>query len=228
MIGFLAGKIVENQDGKVLVSMSLGEKSNGGGVIGYAVQVPASPSYDALVPGTYAEFFVHTHVREDAFDLIGFLTREEKEIFLILLTVNGIGPKGALGILSKVELATLIEAVLDGDKDRLTEVPGIGKKTAERIVLELADPLRKKMEAGALPQEWLIAKTIPVNTEASRSATGKIIAHSKLFKEAKEALTSLGYREQEIAGALKRLQEAEAQEFRKTEEIVKLALKELM
>lgn len=221
MIGFLAGKVMENQDGKILVSMSLG----GGSVIGYQVSTPTSPRYDTLTIGAATELYIHTHVREDAFDLIGFLTRAEKEIFLTLLSVNGIGPKGALGILSKVDMSTLLQAVLNDDKDSLTDVPGIGKKTAERIVLELADPLRKKMEAGLLPQEWLVSTT---PAAGKREMPSGVLMSTKLFKEAKDALVGLGYREQEIVSALKRLQETDKKEFAKTEEIVKLALKELM
>lgn len=222
MIGFLAGKIMENQDGKLLVTMSMG----GGSSVGYQVSTPTSARYDALTVGSSTELYIHTHVREDAFDLIGFLTRAEKEIFLTLLSVNGIGPKGALGILSKVEMTTLLQAVLNDDKDSLTDVPGIGKKTAERIVLELADPLRKKMEAGLLPQEWLVSTPSPAL--GKREMPSGVLMSTKLFKEAKDALVGLGYREQEITSALKRIQETDKKEFAKTEEIVKLALKELM
>lgn len=214
MIGFLSGKILEAQDGKVLIGLSMGVNS---GTVGYTISVPGSARYDALVAGQTAEFFIHTHVREDALDLIGFLSKPEKELFLSLLSVNGIGPKGALGILSKVEPSTLIEAVLSDNKSMLTEIPGIGKKTAERIVVELGDSLRKKVDSG------LVAA-------AEVSATGvssTFVASTRSFREAKDALTGLGYREQEIIAALKKLQQTDAEEFKKTEEIIKLALKEL-
>ena len=153
VIGYLNGKFLEIQDGKAVVIPS-------GSGIGYSVSLPFSSRYEELHTGAQAELWVYSHVREDAFDLYGFLSREEKEIFLTLLTVNGIGPKGALGILSKVEIPTLVAAILEGDQETLTEIPGIGKKTAERVVVELRDSLRKKAENGTLPAEWLRAASV--------------------------------------------------------------------
>jgi Holliday junction DNA helicase RuvA len=165
-------------------------------------------------------------VREDALDLYGFLAREEKEIFLTLLTVNGIGPKGALGILSKVEIPTLVRAILENDQASLTEIPGIGKKTAERVVVELKDSLRKKAENGMLPAEWLVAAA-EVGAGASMKATGSAIFATLAFKEAKDALVGLGYRDQEVVQALKRVQDTAPKASARTEEVVKQALKEL-
>jgi Holliday junction DNA helicase RuvA len=213
MIGFLSGKILEAQDGKVLIGLTMGAAF---GTVGYTISVPGSARYGALTAGQSAEFYIHTHVREDALDLIGFLSKPEKELFLSLLTVNGIGPKGALSILTKVEPSTLIEAVLSDNKSMLTEIPGIGKKTAERIVVELADSLRKKVDLGAV-----------MAADSTSSSPSTFVASTKSFREAKDALSGLGYREQEIVAALKKLQQSDSEEFKKTEEIIKLALKEL-
>src|SRR3954454_8889373 len=134
MIGYLRGEVLEHTEGRMLFLVA---------GVGYAVSVPTRSSYFSFAPGFATDLHIHTHVREDALDLYGFSSRVEKEIFLTLLTVNGVGPKMALGILSRVEPDELIRAVVEGDKDSLTRVPGIGKKTAERVVLELSDKMRK-------------------------------------------------------------------------------------
>lgn len=218
MIGYLSGKILEIQDGRAIVA-----PSDSG--LGYLVSVPSGGGYSNLHPGGSVELWIHTHVREDALDLYGFLSRDEKDIFLTLLTVKGIGPKGAIGILSKVELSTLVRAILEGDQVSLTEIPGIGKKTAERVVVELKDSMKKKAEQGLLPSEWLMAAADLGAAQALRSsntAAFKALA----FREAKDALVGLGYRDQDVVQTLKRIQEAGAGEIR-TEEVVKQALKEL-
>lgn len=217
MIGYLNGKILEIQDGRAVVIPS-------GSGIGYAVALPASIRYSELHPGANIALYVHSHIREDAFDLYGFMTRDEKEIFLTLLTVNGIGPKGALGILSKVEIATLVRAILEEDQASLTEIPGIGKKTAERVVVELRDSLRKKAENGLLPVEWMSAAA---SVGAASAKPGSAAFAAAAFREAKDALVGLGYRENEIVQTLKRIQDSDSSEAVRTEQVVKQALKEL-
>jgi Holliday junction DNA helicase RuvA len=223
VIGYLHGKFLEVGDGKAVVIPS-------GIGIGYSVAVPLTGRYETLHAGAEAELWIHSHVREDAFDLYGFLSREEKEIFLTLLTVNGIGPKGALGILSKVEIPTLVKAILEGDQDSLTEIPGIGKKTAERVVVELRDSLRKKAENGRLPAEWLdaaVAAGAAAGNLGAAKAGSSLAFATVAFKDAKDALVGLGYREQEVIQALRRVQDAKSPAAARTEEIVKHALKEL-
>jgi Holliday junction DNA helicase RuvA subunit len=144
MIGYLSGKILERSDGKILIAMGTPDT----GVVGYTVQVPESQGHIGLIAGSSAELFIYTHVREEALDLYGFRTAAEKDLFLTFLSVSGIGPKGALGILSGAEAGDLVQAILKADKAFLGRIPGIGKKTAERIVLELADKIRKKSDAG--------------------------------------------------------------------------------
>lgn len=219
MIGYLQGQVFEIQDGKAVVMTP-----NTG--VGYSVTLPANGRYSALHAGTPVTLWVHTHVREDALDLYGFLSREEKEIFLTLLTVNGIGPKGAIGILSKVEIPTLVRAILEGDQASLTEIPGIGKKTAERVVVELKDSLKKKAENGSLPAEWLSAAATVGALNSVRSAGSAAFA-ALSFKEARDALVGLGYRDNEVVQALRRVQDANGKESIRTEEVVKHALKEL-
>ena len=203
MIGYLSGQILEHLDGKMVVIMRQGE-----GSIGYQVTVPSSAEYGAHVAGKSVELFIYTHVREDALDLYGFSSRDEKELFLTLLTVNGIGPKGALGILSKVDPATLIQCIVDGDKESLTKIPGIGKKTAERVVLELADSMKKKMLGRVAP-----------------SGPSVSTALSEVMRDARDALMGLGYREQDVSVLLKRVNDKKDPPQR-VEEIVRMALQQ--
>jgi Holliday junction DNA helicase RuvA len=219
VIGYLNGQIFEIHEGKAVVLAS-------GAGVGYSVTLPFSSAYSVLHAGAPITLWIHTHVREDALDLYGFLSREEKEIFLTLLTVNGIGPKGAIGILSKVEIPTLVRAILEGDQVTLTEIPGIGKKTAERVVVELKDSMRKKAENGLLPNDWLMAAA-SVGALSSGSSAKSAAFAILAFREAKDALVGLGYREQEVVAVLKKVQEAAPKASPRTEEVVKQALKEL-
>jgi Holliday junction DNA helicase RuvA len=132
MIASLRGTILEKHPNQVIVEA---------GGVGYDVQIPVS-TFSAL-PATGAEIKlrIYTHVREDAFSLFGFLTPEEKILFEKLLTVTGIGPKLAVTVLSGLPTGTLVAAIRGGSVDQLVKVPGIGKKTAERMVLELKDKL---------------------------------------------------------------------------------------
>ncbi len=141
MIGYLKGQILEHSDGKMLIGMGDSQ-----GMLGYMISVPQGPAYDVRLPGQIIELFVHTHVREDALDLYGFASKLEKTLFLTLLEVNGIGPKSALGILTAVNPSSLVQAITLGDQAFLTRIPGIGKKTAERLVVELRDTLKKKVD----------------------------------------------------------------------------------
>ena len=132
MIAHLQGRISEKQPNRIIVDV------NG---VGYAVFVPLSTFYGLGEPGAEISLRIHTHVREDALMLYGFATALEQELFERLIGVSGIGPKLALSVLSGIEPADLIRAIERGDVARLTAIPGVGKKTSERIVLELKDRL---------------------------------------------------------------------------------------
>lgn len=106
---------------------------------GYRVLVPLSTFYELPEEGQSVVLHVHTHVREDAINLYGFLTQEDREVFQLMISVSGIGPKLALNILSGIAAGELLRAVVEGDLKRLTGIPGVGKKTAERMILELKD-----------------------------------------------------------------------------------------
>jgi Holliday junction DNA helicase RuvA len=130
MIGHLRGTLLEKHPNHVLIEA---------GGVGYEVQIPVS-SFSALPDaGNEVRLRIHTHVREDALSLYGFVTSEEKQIFEKLIAVSGIGPKLAITVLSGLPAADLVTAIREGRLDQLVRIPGVGKKTAERMVLELRD-----------------------------------------------------------------------------------------
>jgi Holliday junction DNA helicase RuvA len=152
MIALLRGVLLEKTPNRVIVDVT---------GVGYDVQVPLSTFYALGEPGADVTLRVHTHVREDAIALYGFITALEHDLFERLIAVNGIGPKLALAVLSGIEPLELIKAVRQQDVVRLTTIPGIGKKTAERIGLELKDRLpaavqpADQFQAAASPQDQL-------------------------------------------------------------------------
>jgi Holliday junction DNA helicase RuvA len=134
MIARLHGRLAEKEPNRIIVDV---------GGVGYDVAVPLSTYYTLGEPGSDVAVRVHTHVREDTLALYGFSTGLELQIFERLIGISGIGPKLALAVLSGIDVTDLVRAVMGGDVGRLTAIPGIGKKTAERIGLELKDKLPK-------------------------------------------------------------------------------------
>ncbi|MGB9835998.1 MAG: Holliday junction branch migration protein RuvA [Candidatus Saccharicenans sp.] len=135
MIGYLKGKIWHKSPGEVIIDT---------GGVGYSVLIPLSTYFKLGEPGAEVELHVYTHLTENALQLFGFHSLEEKNLFLKLINISGIGPKLALNILSGIEPKELEEAVTATNVSRLSLIPGIGKKTALRIIMELADKLEKK------------------------------------------------------------------------------------
>ena len=139
MIAFLRGTLLEKHPNQVIVDT---------GGVGYDVLIPVS-TFSALPDaGSEVRLRIHTHVREDALSLFGFATPEEKTMFERLISVSGIGPKLGITVLSGLATADLISAIRNGDVAQLVRIPGVGKKTAERIVLELKDKLEGLGPAG--------------------------------------------------------------------------------
>jgi len=139
VIAYLRGRLFEKHPNRIVIDV------NG---VGYDVFVPLSTFYGLGDPGSDIAVRIHTHVREDALTLYGFATRLEQELFERLIGVSGIGPKLALAVLSGIEPIELIRAIERGDVARLTAIPGVGKKTSERIVLELKDRLPRAQVAA--------------------------------------------------------------------------------
>lgn len=219
MIGLIRGNLLDRTDSRLCVGVGSADL----GVIGYEVHAPARLDYESILPGSPVELFIHTHVREDALDLYGFLSRDERELFLSLLQVQNVGPKMALGVLSHADPAHLIETILRGDAATLTKIPGIGKKTAERLVLELKDPFAKKTENGKFAS--LFCGSSPsLSSSTGARAAGRALPREAIL-DAKAALLGLGYRDLQIDGLLERL--ASQDEKTPAEVLVRNALREL-
>ena len=172
MIGLLRGRLLEKRPNQVILDV---------GGVGYLVAVPLSTF--AALGDLHAEviLLIHTHVREDALALYGFLSARERHFFELLLGASGVGPSLALKILSGMNVEELVPAIRTGDLARLTKIPGVGRKTAERMVVELKD----KLEAVAIETEKP-ATSSPAGVEA----------------DVKSALLNLGYDERTADGAL--------------------------
>jgi Holliday junction DNA helicase RuvA len=134
VIGRLVGRLASKATDHVIVDVA---------GVGYLVQIPLSTFYELPEAESLTSLWIHTYVREDALALYGFLTERERSLFLMLIGVAGIGPRVALTVLSGIPPAELVEALRDSDVRRLMAVPGVGKKTAERMVLELAEKASK-------------------------------------------------------------------------------------
>ncbi len=134
MIAHIKGKLALKSADSVVVDV---------GGVGYEVFIPLSTFYRLPEPGEPVSLNVHTHLRDDAIQLWGFLTFEEKEMFQLLISVSGIGPKVARNILSGIGYAELTGAIASADKARLSTIPGIGGKSAERLILELRDKVKR-------------------------------------------------------------------------------------
>ena len=132
MIGFLTGKIISSKPTQILLDV------NG---VGYVVNISIN-TFEKISDKETVSLFIHTSVKEDSISLFGFFTQSEKEMFELLISISGIGPKVSLGILSGIAVDDLKEAISSGNISRLVSIPGIGRKTAERVVLEL----RNKVE----------------------------------------------------------------------------------
>ena len=141
MIAYLRGELLDKKPGSIIVDV------NG---VGYALTIPVSTYSDLPEIGVEVEIQVHTHVREDTLALYGFHTDEEKEIFERLITVSGVGPRLAVTVLSGLPVDDLIDAIRAGDAKRLTRIPGVGRKTGERIILDLQDKVSRDLAAEAV------------------------------------------------------------------------------
>jgi Holliday junction DNA helicase RuvA len=170
MIGRLTGRLASKAPDQILLDVS---------GVGYLVHIPLSTFYELPEQESPASLWIHTHVREDALSLYGFLTERERSLFLLLLGVTGIGPRVALTVLSGIPPSELVDALRRQDVRRLVAIPGVGKKTAERMVLELAE------KAASLPGE------------APGKAPEAVAADDVI-----SALVNLGYRKAEAERAV--------------------------
>ncbi len=190
MISYLKGTLIKRSPTQVIIEV---------GGVGFGVFVPLSVFYRLPEEGKEVDIYVCTHIQKEQISLYGFLSPEEKELFELLVTVRGIGPKMALNLLSGMEIEELKSALIKGDKESLCKIPGIGPKTAERMIFELREKLSVEKVKG---------QTLHPH-----------------FEDALLALMKLGYTKKEAKKALQRV--IEEKEPLSLEELLKEALKKL-
>lgn len=207
MYAYLKGTLEEVTEDNIVIET---------GGIGYNVKVSTTTA--DLLPGLGNEVKIYTYtlVREDALSLYGFLTRDDLEIFKKLITVNGIGPKGGLAILSVMSADALRFAIMAGDAKTIAKAPGVGAKTAERVILDLRDKISLEDTL-----KILVSEADTRNTKAD-AGPEKTALDNVMKKEAIEALVALGYSASDATAAVKKV---EINEKTTVESILKLALK---
>ena len=196
MVNFVSGKLREILADKIVV------EANG---IGFGIYFPASNFVNLPELDSDIKVFTYMHVKEDEMSLYGFLTREDREMFLKLLTVNGVGPKGALNIISKLGFSTLMKAIANEDSKLISSVSGIGSKTASKICIELGDKVRKMNFEGKID---IIKQNNSENKKFNVVKDEVAEAMVKLgFKEAKarEILNNLNLSGEETASDILKL-----------------------
>lgn len=200
MISYICGELAHIGQDSIIVD-------NGG--IGYRIFIPVSMLDFLPSMGNTVKIYTFLNVREDAMQLFGFLTHDDLDIFKMLITVNGIGPKGALGILSVLSTDDLRFAVLSGDDKTISKAPGIGKKTAQKLILELKDKM--KLE--------------DVFEHETNSGSDNLSQASSVKNDVVMALVALGYSNAE---ALKAVNGCDISEGMDSDGLLKLALKRIM
>ena len=202
MIAYIKGKVAEILEDRVILES---------GFMGYNLFMPMASAEAVLRRGDEVKLYTHLHVREDAMQLFGFLTKDDLHTFQLLLGVNGIGPKAALGILSGLTADELRFAVLSEDVKTISKAPGVGKKTAQKLILELKD----KMD---------LQEAFDLKSQHVQEAQGDMADLSDARKEAVEALAALGY---SGADALRAVKKVEMTPGMDVETLLKAALKNL-
>ena len=181
MIGFLSGKLVEKEANSVLVDV---------GGVGYEVTIPLSTFYELGDVGSEVQLRIFTHVREDALQLFGFKTAREKDLYLKLISVQGIGAKSGITMLSGMSADEIVGAIRTDNIARLTSIPGVGKKTAERMVIELRDKVGEMAAAAGA---------------GAQVSAGSAVGSDEAFDDALSALVNLGYQRNAAEKALQQV-----------------------
>lgn len=200
MIGFVNGEIEDIYEDRVLIDC---------GFMGYNIYVCGNVLENCSI-GQEIKLYTYLNVREDAMNLFGFLTKDELKVFKLLITVNGIGPKGALAILTIMSPNDLRYAIMTEDSKVISKAPGVGVKTAQKVILELKDKLDIDSFIGASDDKMTQNKNNDIQNE--------------IIEEATEALVSLGYTSKEIAKVIKTCNVTECVT---TEDVIKIVLKNI-
>lgn len=173
MIGHLTGKIISSKPTHILLDV------NG---VGYAIKISIN-TFERISGKEKVSLYIHTNVKEDAITLFGFYSESEKEMFELLISISGVGPKSALSLLSGISTDELKQAIVTNNIERIIAVPGIGRKTAERLILELKNKVRDIKEEGITPTQTSAQKeaiaaltTLGYNLTSSEKAVNKILS----------------------------------------------------
>lgn len=201
MYAYIKGKIEDMTADRVVI-----EANN----IGYNVYVPSGVMSAIGCTGKEVKLYTYLNVKEDAFTLFGFLTKEDLELFKLLITVSGIGPKGAMGLLGALPSSDLRFAIMSGDSKTISSAPGIGAKTAQKVIIELKDKLKAADFMG----------TVSIEDTGS-----DVSSNSAIVNEAVLALTSLGYGQTE---ALRAIRQCTPENIETVEQLIKEALKKMI
>lgn len=202
MIGQLRGIILEKLPPQLILDV------NG---VGYEIDAPMNTFYHLPDVGSEVTLYTHFVVREDAHHLYGFYAREERALFRTLLKVNGVGPRLALTILSSINPSEFVQCVVTNDTDSLVRLPGVGKKTAERLIIEMRDKV----------SNWNQAAVLPAGSPGNKKADPR----NQATQDAVSALISLGYKPQEASRAVSKVEDASSLS---SEEIIRRALREMV
>ena len=191
MIGYLTGKIISAKPTLILLDV------NG---VGYEIRISIN-TFERISGKETISLFIHTHVKEDAITLFGFYSEAEKEMFELLISISGVGPKSALSLLSGISTDDLKQAIITSNVERMIAVPGIGRKTAERLILELKNKVRDIKEEGLTPTKPSLQKeavaaltTLGYNLASSEKVVNKILSelpNSSLEELIKKSLQNL-------------------------------------
>ena len=200
MIGFVNGEIEEMYEDRVLIDC---------GFMGYNIFVCGNVLESCYI-GQEIKLYTYLNVREDAMNLFGFLSKDELKVFKLLITVNGIGPKGALAILTIMSPNDLRYAIMTEDSKLISKAPGVGAKTAQKVILELKDKLDMDAVVNIIDDDIIKRNNDNV--------------HNEIIEEAVEALVSLGYTQKEITKIIK---SCDITECKTTEDVIKLVLKNI-
>lgn len=200
MIGLLRGIILEKQPPQLVLDV------NG---VGYEIDAPMNTFYHLPDIGQEVTLYTHFIVREDAHQLYGFCAREDRALFRTLLKVNGVGPRLALTILSSIDPSEFVRCIMHNDTDSLVRLPGVGKKTAERLIIEMRDKV-SNLHQSALPEMTMSNKTTRNQSQATQDAVSALIA--------------LGYKPQEASRAVSKVDNGDMT----SEEVIRRALQEMV
>lgn len=203
MIGRIRGTLIEKTPPFVIIETSAG--------VGYEIQVPMTTFYQLPEEGAETTLSTHMSFSENLHAMYGFISTKDRALFRELIKVNGVGPKLALAILSGMETDEFVLTVHDNNVDRLVKLPGVGKKTAERLLIEMTDKLK----------DWAISSDIVEKSETQTTTTGG--RSNDQTQEAISALVALGYKPQIASKAISQI----ASDDLKSEEIIRLALRQL-